>query len=195
MSIPIYSCSAVILAGGMSRRMGRCKALLPMGGKTMLNRTLEELSDFDDILISCNDPLPVPGIPTVSDRFPDSGPLAGIQAALSTCRNDALFVVPCDLPAFSRELPRLLLEEMDDSTDVMIVRDSTGGLHPLCGIYRRRTLPVMEQCLRQEQRKILNFVHRVSWKYLDLDGRIPDRILFNMNTPQDYETAAARVGR
>ena len=191
MAISTDTCGAVVLAGGMSRRMGRCKALLPIEGKTMLLRTLDQLSDFDSILISCNEPLPEVGVPTVSDTYKDCGPLAGIHAALTATEKDALLVVPCDLPHFSKELVRLLMEEMDDSTDVIIVRDSTGGLHPLCGIYRKRTLPVIEDCLRNDQRKILKFVHQVSWKYLDIDGRISDRVLFNMNTPQDYQAASA----
>ena len=191
MAISTDSCGAVILAGGMSQRMGRCKALLPIEGKTMLLRTLDRLSDFDSTLISCNDPLPDVGVPTVSDHYKGSGPLAGIHAALMATTKEALLVVPCDLPNFSRELVRILLAEMDDDTDVMIVRDSTGGLHPLCGIYRKRTRPVIEDCLNHGQRKILNFIHQVSWRYLDIDGKISDRVLFNMNTPQDYAAASA----
>lgn len=192
MSITTDSCGAVILAGGLSRRMGRCKATLPLGGQSMLLRTRAQLTDFDSVLLSCNDAQLSCGFEAVPDRMPGCGPLAGIHAALSATEKEALFTVPCDLPNFSRELPALLMDELDEETDVLICRDGEGNLHPLCGIYRRRILPQLEQCLQEGQFRVMNFVHRVHWKCIDTGGRLPDRIFFNMNTPEDYRAAAAQ---
>lgn len=47
---------AVILAGGQSRRMGRCKALLTVDGQTLLARTAQQLTAFSELLLSANDP-------------------------------------------------------------------------------------------------------------------------------------------
>lgn len=47
--------SIAILAGGKSSRMGKNKALLTYGGKTFLERLIEEFSDFDQILVSAKD--------------------------------------------------------------------------------------------------------------------------------------------
>ena len=49
-------CTPVILAGGASRRMGTCKALLKINGETMLSRILRQLSEFDRVLLSTGDP-------------------------------------------------------------------------------------------------------------------------------------------
>ena len=191
MSISHNRCGAVILAGGLSRRMGRCKATLPVDGQSMLSRTRRELSDFDSVLLSCNDPALGAGFSCVADRFADAGPLAGIHAALTATDREALFTVPCDLPNFSRELPRLLLSAMDEQTDVLICRDSEGNLHPLCGIYRKRVLPALEKCLQGGQFRVMNFVHQVSFKILCTEDLIADRVFFNMNTPEDYRAAVA----
>lgn len=194
MSISHNRCGAVILAGGLSRRMGRCKAMLPVDGQTMLLRTRGELSDFETVLVSCNEPALAAGHRAVADYYPGCGPLAGIHAALTAADCEALFTVPCDLPNFSRELPRLLLSEMDDETDVLICRDSRGDLHPLCGIYRKRVLPILENCLQNGQFRVMNFVHQVSFRVLSTEGRIPDDVFFNMNTPEDYRAATDGSG-
>ena len=190
MSITSTSCGAVILAGGLSRRMGRCKAMLPIDGQSMLLRTLGQLSDFDSVLLSCNDMALTEGFRAVADLFPDSGPLAGIHAALTATEKDALFTVPCDLPKLSPALPRLLMSMMDNETDVLICRDSEGNLHPLCGIYRKRILPMLETCLETRELLVMNFVRRVRWRCVDTAGLLPDSIFFNMNTPADYRAAS-----
>lgn len=191
MAITTESCGAVILAGGISRRMGCCKAELSLGGQSMLERTREQLSDFDSVLLSCNDSRVQSTLRSVPDLFPETGPLAGIHAALRVTDKEALFTVPCDLPNFSRVLPRLLMSEMDEDTDILLCRNGEGYLEPLCGIYRKRVLPVLEACLLAGQCKVMNFVRQVSWKYLDTAGRIPDEIFFNMNTPEDYRKMTA----
>ena len=191
MAIAASSCTAVILAGGISRRMGRCKALLPLDGQSMLLRTRNQLSDFDSVLLSCNDMQLADGFRAVPDLFPDAGPLAGIHASLLATDRPAIFVVPCDLPYFSGELPRLMLSAMDKDADVMVCRDGTGSIHPLCGIYRRRILPELEACLRAGQHRIMDFVRRVSWQCLETGGLISDRVFFNMNTPADYRAVSA----
>ena len=166
--------------------MGCCKADLSVDGKTMLLRTREQLSDFDSVLLSCNDRQSAQGFQIVPDLFRNAGPLAGIHAALKATSKEALFTVPCDLPNFSADLPRLLMSEMKPDIDVLICRNGQGYPEPLCGIYRKRVLPVLEACLKEGERKVMNFVRRVSWEYLDTEGRLPDKIFFNMNTPEDY---------
>ena len=186
MELTAENCGAVILAGGISRRMGCCKADLTVDGQTMLLRTREQLSDFDSVLLSCNDRQSAPGFQIVPDLFQNSGPLAGIHAALTATSKEALFTVPCDLPNFTAALPRLLMAEMKEDTDVLICRNGEGYPEPLCGIYRKRVLPVLEACLEAGERKVMNLVRRVSWEFLDTAGRLPDEIFFNMNTPEDY---------
>lgn len=189
MAISSAECGAVILAGGASRRMGSCKALLEVNGMTMLERTKESLHSFDQILLSSNDPSMSSDLPQVQDQYRGGGPLAGIHAALLRTQKKALFCVPCDLPRFSEEIPRLLMERMPEKAEVFICRDSTGRVHPLCGIYRKSVLPILEWCLMEGRYRVMDFVNRVPYAYLDTGDYVSDEVYFNMNTPLDYRSA------
>ena len=83
-------CGVVILAGGRSRRMGTCKALLTIEGETMLSRLTRQLDDFQEKLLSTNTPALAEGLPLtpVPDFYPGAGPLAGLHAA-EVCKVNA----------------------------------------------------------------------------------------------------------
>ena len=188
MKLTTKTCGAVILAGGNSRRMGTCKALLKIEGATMLERTAMQLADFEEVLLSANDPALGEGLAVhlVPDIWQDCGPLGGLQAALSATEKEALFCVSCDLPQFTAEVPRLLLERMTPEADAIICRDSTGRLHPLCGIYRRRIVSVLEEQLSAGDRRMTALAGRLNCQILDTAGLLPDSAFWNMNTPESY---------
>lgn len=188
MSLALSHCGAVLLAGGRSRRMGVCKAGLVLEGQTMLERTLAQLSCFEEVLLSTNDLALAGGLPVqvVPDLFPGCGPLAGLHAALSRTEKQALFCVPCDLPYLTGALPLLLLEAMTDESQALLCRDSTGRLHPLCGIYRKTCLPHLTAQLEAGRYRVLDALGGLTWQCLDTAGRLPDTTFLNMNTPPDY---------
>lgn len=166
--------------------MGTCKALIKLNGTTMLQRTLEQLSDFEEILLSTNDPalgqeLPVRAVPDLQKHC---GPLGGLHAALMSAESESLFCVPCDLPDFSAAMPRVLLESLTPEADAIICRDSTGRIHPLCGIYRKRVLPTLEEQLTRKEYRVMAFADRLNCQILDTGGILPDRCFWNMNTPE-----------
>ena len=183
------TCGAVILAGGHSRRMGTCKALLRLEGKTMLERIFEPLPVlFDEVLLSANDSSLGAGLDVklVPDIWRECGPLGGLHAALTATGKDALFCVPCDLPRFTAELPRLLLSRMEPGADAIVCKDGGGRLHPLCGIYRKRVLPVLEAQLQKGERRMTALIKRLPCQILETEGFLPDDTFWNMNTPESY---------
>lgn len=188
MGISTDACGAVILAGGHSKRMGCCKATLKINGKTMLERLTESLRFFDERILSANDLSLAAGLPVrlVRDRYRDAGPLGGLHAALSAAEKDALLCVSCDLPNFTAELATLLLEYFPPNTDAMVCRDSTGQVHPLCGIYKKSVLSVLEAHLQAGDRRMLSFLDDICYVYLHTAGLVPDSCFFNMNTPETY---------
>ena len=191
MAISLERCGAVILCGGQSRRMGTCKALLPIDGEPVLRRLAGVLSFFEERLLSANDTALGEGLSwtLVEDRFPGLGPGAGLHAALLAAKKETLLCVPCDLPAFSEQAARCLLAQFPQDCAAMVCRDGTGRIHPLCGIYTKQMLPALERRLAAGCCRMTELLEDAPTAVLDTTGLLPDDVFFNMNTPADYHRA------
>ncbi|MGH7918678.1 MAG: NTP transferase domain-containing protein, partial [Candidatus Dormibacteraceae bacterium] len=86
LSAPLRETTLAVLAGGASRRMGRPKAMLPLGGMTLIEWVVRRLGpSFAETLVATgpDSPLPESLEPfRVLDAWPGAGPLAGIEVAL-----------------------------------------------------------------------------------------------------------------
>ena len=191
MAFPIERCGAVILAGGQSKRMGRCKALLEIQGETMVSRLARQLSRFSELLLSANDPALARGLPVrcVPDIYKNAGPAAGLHSALSAASSDALFCVPCDIPNFNPAMIDMLLAHFRTDINAVICRDGSGRLHPLCGIYSKRALPVLREHLEQGEHRMTAISEALGCLVIDTGPILPDSTFFNMNTPEAYRLA------
>ena len=178
----------MILAGGASRRMGTCKALLKINGETMLSRILRQLSEFDRVLLSTGDPTLGEGLSVecTADLYPGMGPLAGLHAAFCAVDSEALLVLPCDLPFFTKQAAEYLLDHMPEDADALVCMDSTGRIHPLCGIYRRSVLPALEARLKAGELRVMSFLYSLNWKGLQDAEILPDKLFINVNSPEIY---------
>lgn len=192
MALTPANCGAVILAGGRSSRMGRCKALLELDGETLISRLAGELSAFDELLISSNDETLAAGLPgrVVRDVFPGCGPLAGLHAALSATEKEYLLCIPCDYPCFTAEGAAALLSAFVPGRDAMVCRDTEGRIHPLCGIYARTAAQTMERRLRAGRFRMMELLSELRTD--QVSGLLPDGQLINVNTPEAFRHLAER---
>ena len=188
MALTIEACGAAILAGGQSRRMGACKPLLRMDGETMIGRLAGQMESFPELWISANDPKVAQGLPgrLVRDRCPGLGPLAGLQAVLEQSGRPYVLCVACDMPGFCRELAHAMLAEFPPEADALICADSTGRRHPLCGIYARSVLPVLTRRLKAGDLRMQGLLEEIHTRTFSIAGRFPDRVLWNINTPEEF---------
>lgn len=132
--------TAVVLAGGASRRMGTDKALLRVGGERLVDRQARRLHEAGvaRVLVSIGDrpssawPLPA-GTSAVPDPGPDLGPAGGILAAFEDLGTPWLGVVAVDLPGLGVDWLRRLFALRDGA--VGIVPESGGRLEPLVALY------------------------------------------------------------
>ena len=190
-----------ILAGGKSSRMGSDKAFLEYEGKKFITQIAEELSWFDERIIARGGNSRFESAlerewTVIPDIYPDHGPMGGLHAALSACESDALFVVTCDMPLIESELVRELCEWMQetdsgeervDAYDVVISVGEGGKIHPLCGVYRKSVLPVLEEQIISDQNRMMAALKKLRVKYVTVDTPAKERQLANVNTPEDYE--------
>ncbi len=183
--------SGAILAGGQSTRMGTDKALLQFNGQPVIERVYRSMAGlFNKTVLVTNHPeqyrfLPCPA---VADHFVESGPLAGIHAALTWTTTDWVFVVACDMPLISTVVIRYLCNLADDY-DAVVPCSST-GTEPLHALYNRRCLTVIEPMLQQGHRRIAELheatnTHFVPWEEV---ARLPGakQSFQNINTPEAF---------
>lgn len=194
------NCCAVILSGGLNSRMGgKNKGFLEVGGRSILDRLLENLQPaFGEILLVTRDPRLYADYPVkiVTDLYEDRSSLTGIHAAMVGAQAEHGFVVPCDTPFLQPGMIRLLLDALEPGVDVVVPLVDT-HYEPLCAIYSKRCVPVIEMQLRQKDYTIYNFFDRVQVKTISKDEIKqvdPDLLsFFNVNTPEAYQSCLKMV--
>ena len=189
-------CDGVILAGGQSRRMGQCKALLPLEGETILARIAKEMQMFPQCWLSANDPALSEAFPgkTVSDIFLHCGPLAGLHAVFTVTDKPYLFCVPCDMPFFCGELAKEMLDTFPNDVHALVCVDATGVVHPLCGISSRTALPEITKHLKNKEFRVMTLLETLRCAYFRADTRFPQRTFWNINTREAYHRLSGEGG-
>jgi molybdenum cofactor guanylyltransferase len=189
---------AVILAGGQSRRMGFNKALIDVDGRPIISILIDQVRRLTSrILISSNDDSSYRflNFPVIPDHFAGCGPLAGLHAAMRSNDCSLYVVLACDLPNLQARLLRSLVS-LTEGFDAAIPRTSDGIAHPLCAVYRRTCLPVIEQALQKGSNKFIETfitdVLAVRWVGPD-EGVYGAADLANINTPEDLQKLRRRA--
>lgn len=189
MDAPV-SASAVVLAGGDSRRLGRNKAFVRVGGKDLLQRALDATRGFDPVILVANDlvrcrrALGLYGwrlgssraadgsgreyrrdedkLLLISDLRPGLGPLAGIEAGLQSALHDLCWVVGCDLPFLTPELGRHLVGKL-------AAEQRTGATPPLAlvPVVQRQPQPL---CAAYDRKAITVVKECLDRDVLAMDG-------------------------
>src|SRR5699024_10949466 len=134
----------VILAGGKSSRMGRNKTVLPLNNQSViqiLTKELEQIADKIVIIANEKELYDFLGNDIYSDNYKDKGPLAGLESAMSHIDAELFVIAAADMPFINKDIYNYLLS-MEDGYDAVIPKYD-GFLHPLAGIYRKTTLPII----------------------------------------------------
>ena len=190
--------TVVILAGGQSRRMGRDKLRLTLGGETLLQRALRRWGEmFPRVLVSVAGPEKFPelGDRRVFDAFPGAGPLAGLHAGLLAAGED-VFLTGADMP-FSSPEKALRLASLCGEAEACVLTDGTGRWEPLFGYYRPSVLPKAEALLSSGRRSMGALLGSVKLREVSLAelGEDEDsRLSLNVNVPEDYEKLRLELG-
>jgi len=193
-----YPCTGVILAGGKNSRFnGRNKAFLPVRGKTVLERILESLDGFfQETLLITKTPAEYLDydITIATDLFPSSSSLTGLHAGLFYAATPFVFLVGCDTPFIKREVVQTILDHVEADCDV-VMPETADGMEPLCAVYAKSCLGLIESHLRLNRFKISRVFQKkrlVRVPEGTLREKDPEmRSFFNINTPEDLKKAEA----
>ena len=192
----------LVLAGGLARRMGGGdKALLRIGGVSILERVLERLApQTSGIILNANgDPrrFAPTGLPVVADDVPGfAGPLAGILAGLDWAAAHAPEIawigsVPGDCPFLPRDLIARLHAARTDAGAPLACAKSGEWRHPVAGLWPVALRDDLRQALVEENlRKIEIWTSRHGVALAEWTDKPVDPF-FNVNTPEDAAQAEA----
>lgn len=151
--------SAVILAGGESKRMGRDKAWVEFDGKPLVKIAVAKVRQLGikDVFISgrAGEDYSALKCPVLLDREPGWGPLGGIERGLDACPTPLLLVLAVDLPRMSLTLLARMQQSCDRLTG--IVPKLNGELEPLAAIYPKRSHAIACAAIARSQHSARDF--------------------------------------
>lgn len=209
--IPASPILGVILAGGLGRRIGGDKALIPLNGQPLIAHVRDRLApQVAALVVNANGDaarLGFLGLPVIADSVPDHpGPLAGVLAGLEHAAAHgygAIITVPTDCPFLPVDLAARLAaaippdspsdgpsDGLSDGPPAIICAASGGRRHPVAALWPvavaadLRTALVDEGVRRMERAMDRHPVVTVAFADTSPDP------FFNINTADDLLTAA-----
>lgn len=190
--------TGLILAGGLSRRMGRDKAILRLGGRTLLQRAVETIRAAGGEPLVVGRPRPesdVAGAGQTDELLREAapaGPLAALRHGIEACGTSRVVALACDLPLVPPDLIRFLAERVE-RVDAVVPR-AAGRLQVLAAAYGRG-------CLKEFDRRLAGGVSSIHECIADLAHEVLEGadlepfggpgIFLNVNTPEDLLRAEA----
>ena len=183
--------TAVVLAGGMARRMGgQDKGWVELAGKPLISHVLEVIRpQVERCLINANrslDAYSSLGLPVISDLEGDfQGPLMGMATGLYHATTDWVLFVPCDTPHLPDDLVSRMLKEVKASGSEIAVAHDGHRLQSVCALVHRDLLESLQDLLQKGERKVerwYSFQNVVTVNFSDK----PDAFL-NINSRDDLD--------
>lgn len=195
----MLNAAGLVVCGGKSRRMGRSKALLRLGNRTLLElavATLQEVVQPVLIVAAPEQKLPpIAGAPVVRDQVAGAGPLQGIADGIDALPSEApaAFVTAVDAPLLTPDWIRFLLSQLGNADIVVPVAE--GRTHPLSAVYRPRVAATARRLLALGRRRPVFLFDEHPTVYVtenELRRVDPElRSLRNINTPAEFELISA----
>jgi molybdopterin-guanine dinucleotide biosynthesis protein A len=198
--------SAVILAGGSSKRLGHDKGLRILAGKPLIMYAYEALRPLvDEVILVVGSDAQLQAYKSslhVSarirvDKYPGGSPLVGLITGLSEARGEYAIVAACDMPFISQD-PVELLFSTAEGRDGAVFSKPDGWIEPLLAVYRVATC--LPEALRLHRagdlriRMVLRNLRDVAYVLASSVGVDPGTLFFDADTEEKL-AAAERLMR
>ena len=196
--------AGLVLAGGLSRRMGGGeKSLRLLAGRSLIDRVIERLApQVTALAISANtDPMvhAAHGLPVLADLAPGrAGPLAGIATGLDWASGlpgvTHLVTAATDAPFLPRDLVARFVATAPP--DRLVLARSADGRHPVFGLWPLGLRDdLFEWLATSPTMKVFAWVERHDPLWCDFEPEAAGGLdpFFNANTPEDLAVAEDRL--
>ena len=169
----MHRISVGVLAGGKRMSGGRNDVLRELHNRRNIKRLAGELACgegiFFEMLISDtqNGRYEDLGQKVVYDAHGDIGPMGGLYQVIACAASDHVFVCAADMPFVDRKLMEYMAGYVTDEVDCYVLADEK-RLHPLCAIYSKKVLPVVEALIAAGRYRLSEIFHHVRTLYIRL---------------------------
>jgi molybdopterin-guanine dinucleotide biosynthesis protein A len=171
--------------------MGEPKAMVELAGTPMLARIVRTVGSagLEPIVVAKPDsPLPKVDCRVLSEPSEPRHPLVGLLTALRASAGRGVVAIACDMPL----VPVKLLSWIAQIEEPLAVCEVGGELEPLLGRYSPEIAGELERALA-EGAPMRDAVMRLDPFVIGEDRLArfadPERIVFNVNTPEDVAAA------
>lgn len=201
--------SAIVLAGGLSSRMGQDKALIEVDQVPLLCKICQ-------IALQCTDSVYVvtpwveryqavvdrqvqfiQEVPLSNQPDKPNGSLVGFVQGLAIVQTEWVLLLACDLPGLREEvlqdwaskLPTMegARCEADTTRVALLPKNPEGYWEPLCGFYRQDCLPSLKAYIENGERSFQGWIAQQSAQAVQELALSDRQMLLNCNTPEDLQ--------
>ena len=195
--------SAIILAGGFSRRFGSDKGLVLLRDKPLVRHLIDKVSPVvDEILVIVSskeqkknfEPVVENNAKLVIDKDDTQSPLVGTITGFESANSEYSLLLPCDAPLVSTQIIQFLLDTCTNRHAV-IPRWPSGYLEPLQAVYHTKSaLTAARTALKTghlNMRSMIDNLKGVCYISTMVLEQLEPRLVsfFNINTPHDLKKA------
>ena len=192
--------TAIILAGGKSKRMGFDKALMEVCGQPIVGLIIKQLRKvFDDIIVVTNNPdgFSSLDVTITEDILSNSGPLGGIHAGLMLSKSKYAFLTACDMPIISPEYAKYMTEVAEEELPHAVISEKGDWIEPFHALYSRELTEDIEYNVENGIYKIfdvLKFKNVIKISEAKVREYSPDLSVFtNLNYAKELEEFLSRM--
>lgn len=181
----------VILAGGKSSRMKFDKQKIIINGEYLIYKNIKKLEElFDEITIVTNTPdlYDDLNVKIIKDIYPGNGPISGVHSALSTSKNEFLYVLAVDMPNINYDYIKYVDSMYDENMDGLVYYNGK-FIEPMHAIYNVRLIGKIEKLIKNKDYRIRSLVNTSNFIKITRDNlfeiNVKDDIFTNLNTQEE----------
>jgi len=192
--------TAIILAGGNSKRMGFDKQFISMGDMSITEYIIIALKPlFSNVILVTNKPqaYDMADVEIAEDLYRGYGPLGGIHAGLTKSQSQYNYIIACDMPYINKDYIQYMTKILIDSEykAEAVITKFGDWIEPFNAFYSKALIPKIEASIFMDKKKISGLLNMSEVLYVEENiarSFSPDWSMFmNLNTEKDLMSLRA----